>query len=142
MFAALICLLLRISIGSLSHPPQYQAIARVKLQQIYSQVYIPLILSGPMTHLPKDLEELKSYAEEHGHSLDLFSTYDPLTEKEIGIIYYPPSSRSEDSLIFAFEQQIGVFDDVYPDHHDRFPPKYVGYFMRSGIKTLESLPNN
>jgi len=103
---------------------------------------MPLSLGGSRRHIPKDLEEIKQYAEEHGHSLDLFSAYDPVTKKEIGIIYYPPSSRSEDSLLLAFEQPIGVFEDVYPDHNDKFPPKYIGYFMRSGTKTLESLPDH
>jgi len=127
-------------VGSTAHPQHYQIVAETKIRDVYYRIFQNLAYGGTRIKWPKNIEELKEYADANDHPLDLFSTYNPITKEESQLLYFRPKSFDEDSLILIFDQPIGIFESRNVTEEDIKESKYIACYVKSGVKRLESKP--
>jgi hypothetical protein len=123
-----------------THRPDWQVVAKTKLRSL-NVLYATYITSGARVRPLHSIEELKEFSDEIDRWDDsLFSTYDPLNQKETPVVYFKQQSSDEDQLVFVFRDPILRHERPSYDDDDLKELRYIAFYTKSGIVSLESKP--
>ena len=123
-----------------THHPNWQLVAKAKLRSL-NVLYATYTASGARFKPLDSIEELKELALKSGGDLSLFSTYDPLNQKETPVLYFKPQSPDEDELVFVFQDPILRTEEKRYTEEDLKELRYIASYTKSGIVSLESKPS-
>lgn len=103
-------------------------------------MYATYVTSGGKVRILHSLDDLKGFARKSDR-VDALSTYDPLTESEIPVIYFRPRSPESDELIFIFKSPVMRLKKPKYGDKDLQDLRFIASYTKSGIKLLEAKPH-